>query len=167
MTPGVEFSDLNWLGLGLAALVSIILGFLWFSPKTPMGRIWMRGMGMDPANMPKVQAGKMVQSMAIMLVGTFFLWFVFAHTNVAYDDAYDKDCAADSTQSLCDGKADYDLTVLDGVMGGLFTWLGFFLPLNLGAVAWENKSWGYALNTTAYYLIQLVVGGILLVTVGY
>lgn len=160
MVAGVEISDINWIGLAAAFAFSVVLGFIWFSPKTPMGRVWMRGQGLDPASMAKPPAGKMVQSMLIMLVGTFLLWFVFSHTVIAYQDAYTLDCEDDPDLAGCDGDH-WNLTWMDGATGGLFTWLGFFLPLNLGAVAWENKSWGYALNTTAYYLIQLVVGGIL------
>lgn len=164
MVAGVEFSDLNWLGLAAAFVFSMILGFIWFSPKTPMGKVWIRGQGMDPDNMPKAPGGKMAVSMLIMVVGSFLTWFVIAHTMVAYNDAYRYDCREDNSLAGCDGD-DWNLTIMDGVMAGLFTWLGFFLPLNLGAVAWENKSWGYALNTTAYYLLMLVVGGILMVVI--
>jgi len=92
-----------------------------------------------------------------MLVGVALLMFVFAHNVMVYQDAY--------RNVATFGKAGYHLTVMDGVMGGLFVWLGFFLPLNLGAVAWDRKPWSFALVTTAYYLVTLVVGGILLVVI--
>ena len=161
MVAGVEFSDLNWIGLAAAFAFSMVLGFIWFNCKTPMGKVWMRGEGLDPDNLPPVPAGKMVQSMLIMVVGSFLMFFVMAHTFIAYQDSYSYDCREDNSLKGCDGDV-WELTWMDGVMGGLFTWAGFFLPLNLGAVAWQRKSWGYALNTTAYYLIILVVGGLFL-----
>ena len=150
--------DINWLGMLAAIVFSMILGFIWYSPKTPMGKLWLRGQGLDPGNMPKVPGGKMAQSMLIMVVGSFLTWFVFAHTFAVYLDSF--------RNAATGGDATYKFTAMDGVMGGVFTWLGFFLPLNLGAVAWENKSWGYALNNALYYLIMLVVGALLLVYVG-
>lgn len=150
--------DMNWLGMAAAIVFSMILGFIWFNPKTPMGKVWVRGQGMDPDNMPKAPGGKMAQSMVIMVVGSFLTWFVFAHTFAVYEDSF--------RNAATGGDATYDLKVMDGVMGGVFTWLGFFLPLNLGAVAWDNKPWSFALVTTLYYAVTLVVGGILLVLVG-
>ena len=150
--------DINYLGMAAAIVFSMILGFIWFNPKTPMGKVWVRGQGFDPDNMPKPPGGKMAQSMIIMVVGSLLTWFVFAHTFAVYEDAY--------RNAATGGDATYDLTAMDGVMGGLFTWLGFFLPLNLGAVAWDNKPWSFAIVTTLYYLVTLVVGGLLLVYVG-
>ncbi len=149
--------DMNWLGMAAAIVFSMILGFIWFNPKTPMGKVWVRGQGFDPANMPRPQPKEMTQSMIIMVVGSFLTWFVFAHTFAVYEDAY--------RNAATGGNPTYDLTLLDGLMGGLFTWLGFFLPLNLGAVAWDRKPWSFALITTLYYLVMLLVGGALLVLI--
>jgi hypothetical protein len=149
---------MNWLGMVAAIVFSMILGFIWFNPKTPMGRVWVRGQGLDPANMPKPPSKEMAQSMIIMVVGSILTWFVFAHTFAVYQDA-DRNAATG-------GDPTYDLKVMDGLMGGFFTWLGFFLPLNLGAVAWDRKPWSFALVTTAYYLVTLLVGGLLLVLIG-
>ena len=150
--------DINWLGMAAAIAFSMVLGFIWFNPKTPMGKVWVRGQGLDPGHMPKPPGGKMAQSMIIMVVGTFLTWFVFAHTFAVYQDAY---------RNVETGGTDgYELSLMDGFFGGLFTWLGFFLPLNLGAVAWDNKPWSFALVTTAYYFVTLVAGGLLLTLVG-
>ena len=93
-----------------------------------------------------------------MVVGSFLTWFVFAHTFAVYEDSF--------RNAATGGDPTYDMSVMDGIMGGLFTWMGFFLPLNLGAVAWDRKPWSFALVTTAYYLVMLVVGGVLLTVIG-
>src|SRR5262245_53079878 len=80
--------DMNWLGMALAIVFSMVLGFVWFNAKTPMGRVWMRGQGLDPANPPAPPKNMMIQSMAIMVVGSILMWFVFTHTFGVYKDAY-------------------------------------------------------------------------------
>lgn len=146
MAPGVELSDLNWIALLAAMAVNIVLGFVWYAPKTPTGRIWMREMKFD-ANM-KIPTARMALSFILMIVGTFFLMFVLQHNFVANWDAYKLDGA----------RAD-GLTLGDGLAGGFFTWLGFFLPVGLSTVAWEMKSWTLFLVNQAYYVLTLLAAG--------
>jgi len=49
----MNFGDLNWLAIGLGVLAMMILGFVWYAPWFPTGKVWARNMGMDPNNMPK------------------------------------------------------------------------------------------------------------------
>ena len=47
-------------------------------------------------------------------------------------------------------------------MAAVFTWLGFFLPVDLGTVAWEKKSWKlFGINTGYHFVSLLVVARIL------
>lgn len=152
MAPGVEFSDLNLLGMGLAVLANIVIGSIWYSPKTPTGRIWMRDTGNTMEQKPA--AGEMAKSMGLMLIGVLLTMFVLAHTFAAYEDSYRLD------------KASYELTLVDGLTGGFFVWLGFNLPIHLNGVAFDRKPWSlFAVNAT-YYLVAFLVAGILLATVG-
>jgi hypothetical protein len=153
-----DVSGLNWLGLLLAWLALIVIGFVWYAKWFPTGRKWMQLQGMDPDNMPKPPGGAMAVSMLLMLVGSFLMMFVFAHTNMAYQDAFRNEDTG--------GSEGYDLSVMDGVIGALFTWLGFIVPLNLNAVAFDRKPWSLFFINAGYYLVGLVVAGILLTTVG-
>jgi fluoride ion exporter CrcB/FEX len=154
MAPGVEFGDLNYVGFGLAVVASMVLGFIWYAKWAPTGKVWMREMGMDPDNMPKPPGGKMAVSMILMVIGSLLLFFFLAHSFIAYQDAYRLD------------DEGYDLTLMDGVLGGFFTWLGFIVPIQLNTVAFENRRWPFFFVNAGYYLVSLVVAGILLVTVG-
>lgn len=149
---------MNWLGLGLALLANMVIGFAWYAKWSPTGRIWMRHMGMDPDNMPPPPAKMMAMSMTLMVIGAFLMMFVFTHNFWVYQDAYQNTATG--------GTAGANLSVMDGVMGGVFTWLGFIVPLNLNAVAFENKPWSLFWVNAGYYLVTLVVAGILLTTVG-
>src|SRR6266700_1474417 len=45
-----------------------------------------------------------------------------------------------------------------GFSTGFWTWIGFYVPLLLGAVAWENKSWKlFGINAAySFVMLQLV-----------
>lgn len=152
----MNFGDLDWLAIGLSWLALMVIGFVWYAKWFPTGKVWMRGMGWDPENMPKPPAGKMAVSMVLMVIGSFLMMFVFAHTNMVYQDAF--------RNTDTGGTADYDLTVMDGLMGAFFTWLGFIVPLNLNAVAFDGKPWSLFFVNAGYYLVGLMVAGLLLVT---
>jgi hypothetical protein len=151
-----DLSKLNWLGLGLAVLANMVIGFLWYARFTPTGKIWMKAHGMRPDVQPT--GGVMARGLILMVIGAFLLMFVFAHTNMVYQDAF--------RNTATGGTAGYKLTMMDGIVGGLFTWLGFFVPVQLTSVAWEGKPWSLFFVNVGYYLVTLVVAGILIATVG-
>lgn len=151
MAAGVELSDISWLAVGAAMLFNIVLGFLWYNPKLPTGRIWVLETGMDVDAKPSGRA--MAMTMGLMLVGVFLTMFVLAHVVVAFRDAY-----------LLD-DATYQLSWADGLMGGFFTWLGFYLPVQLNGVAFERKSWSLTMVNAGYYLVALLAAGLILALV--
>src|SRR5688572_10391564 len=127
----MNFGDLNWLGLGLAVLANMIIGFAWYHRSAPTGKAWMKALGMRADVEPTpAQLGR---GLLLMVIGAFLLMFVFAHTNMVYEDAY--------RNAATGGTPGYELTAMDGLMGAVFTWLGFFVPVQLSAVAWEGRPW--------------------------
>lgn len=154
----MDFSNFNWLGFGLSLLFFIVLGFAWYAPWSPTGKVWMRHQGLDPASPPKPRGGEMAKAMVLMLLGSLLMMFVFAHTNAVYLDAF--------RNTATGGEAGYRLSVLDGVVGGFFTWLGFIVPVQLNNVAFERKPWSLFWVNAGYYGVALVVAGILIATVG-
>ena len=51
----MQMHSLNYLAVLVAALTSIILGFLWYSPLL-FAKPWMREMGYDPNDKAKIRA---------------------------------------------------------------------------------------------------------------
>jgi len=49
-----------------------------------------------------------------------------------------------------------------GLMAGFWSWLGFVAPVTTGMVLWEGKSWKLWILTSGYYLVALLVMGLLL-----
>ncbi|MEA3191485.1 MAG: hypothetical protein QOD77_2067 [Thermoplasmata archaeon] len=153
----MSFDNFNWLAFGLAILFNIVLGFVWYAKFSPTGRIWMRHQGMDPDNMPKPAGAAMAMSMGLMLVGVALMMFVFTHTNAVYQDAF--------SNLATGGKARYQLTVMDGLIGGFFTWLGFIVPVQLNAIAFERKPWSLFFVNAGYYLVALLAAGLFIALV--
>ena len=44
----------------------------------------------------------------------------------------------------------------------IFTWLGFYLPVDIGVVTWEKKSWKLFAINTGYHFMMLLVAAIIL-----
>lgn len=153
----VNFGDLNWLAIGLSFLAMMVLGFVWYASWSPTGKIWMRHMRMDPAAPPTPPPAKMAVSMALMALGAFLMMFVFAHTNMVYEDAF--------RNTATGGTAGFQLRISDTLTGAFFTWLGFIVPVHLNAVAFENKPWSVYFVNVGYYLVGLLVAGTLLAVV--
>lgn len=149
-----DLDNMNWLGFGLAIVANMVLGFVWYAAWSPTGSRWMKHQGLDPKNLPKMSGAAMAVPMLLMVLGATLMMFVFAHNFAAYRDAF------------MFSSGGYKMTVMDGIMGGFFTWLGFIVPLNLNQVAFEKKPWGLFGINAGYYLVTLLIAGVLLVTVG-
>lgn len=65
----MNFSGINFLAVGVSAVVCMILGFLWYSPFLA-GRPWMIAMGMNPEDK---EAIKKMQQGAGMLYAISFV----------------------------------------------------------------------------------------------
>lgn len=148
MALPVGLGDVKWTALLVAAIANIVLGFVWYNPKTPTGRVWMKGSGQSMDTKPA--GAEMTQMMVITLATAFLVTGVLGLVFALLRDA-----------------AGADLSVADGVAGALLVWGGFFLPLNLGSVAYERKPWSYALVVTAYWLVTLVIAGVVYATMAY
>lgn len=153
-----NFGALNWLAIGLSFLAMMVIGFVWYASWFPTGRIWLRYSGLDPDNMPAPAGGQMAKSMILMVLGSFLMMFVFAHTNLIYEDSF--------RNAATGGNPNYNLRLSDTLTGAAFTWLGFIVPLGLNGVAFEKKPWSIFFVNAGYYLVGLLVAGVLLATVG-
>jgi hypothetical protein len=47
-------------------------------------------------------------------------------------------------------------------MSGFFNWIGFIAPVTLGTVLWGGKSWKLWLIDNGFYLIDLLIMGMIL-----
>ena len=139
----MEF-QINMLAVAVTVVACFILGFLWYTPL--FGKAWGKEMGYDPNE--KVDNSVMTKGMAFMVIGNFLFAWVLAHNIEAWNFV---------PGMLEEGK------MTNALSTAFFTWLGFYLPGELGATVWEKKSWKlFGINTT-YHLASLILAAFILV----
>lgn len=136
--------QINIFAVLVAVVANFILGYLWFS--VLFGKAWAREMGFSDSDV-KPTGGEMARGMIIMLGGNFLMAFVFANNMAAW--------------SFVPGMKEMPAlgTILNATA---FTWLGFYLPMDIGRVAWEKKSWKLFSITTSYHFIMLLIAAVIL-----
>lgn len=121
-----------------AVVVNFILGFIWYTPL--FGKIWGKEMGYDPDMKP--DKSLMFKGMAFMIIGNLLFAWVLAHNIAAWQ--------------FVPGIKEMG-PVVSALNAAVFTWLGFYLPGQLGATVWEKNSWKLFAINTGYHLASLLV----------
>ena len=134
---------INYLAILIAAVASFFVGFLWYS--VLFGKAWAKEMGISMDIKPTPAA--MIKSLVMNFIGCFFLAFVFAHNNAAWGFVP----GMDQTEPI---------EKMANAVG--FTWLGFYLIVDLNAVAFEGRSWKLFFINTSYHFMMLLVSGLVL-----
>ena len=127
----------------VAVVANFFFGFLWYT--VLFGKAWAIEMGFDINEKP--QTSEMVKGMVFMVIGNFLMAWVFAHNNAAWGfvPGMDQMSAAGTIMSSAG-----------------FTWLGFYLPTDIGVVTWERKSWKLFFINTSYHFFMLVIAAVVL-----
>jgi hypothetical protein len=139
----MHFHDINLLAVLVAAISTMVVGFLWYSPML-FAKAWMREMGYDPKDKAKVQAmqksagpayaGSFVASLTSAIVLALFLHWVRAES------------------------------LHHGLLVGSHVWLGFVATVQLtGALFTKQSMKLFAINTGFQLVCYLVMGTILAV----
>lgn len=144
MMPNIQ---LNILAILIAVIANFILGFLWYTPL--FGKAWGKEMGFDMTQKPPASA--MVKGMVIMLIGNFLMAWVFSHNIAVWNPVTWGLPASEMPKSA------------NALMAAVFTWLGFYVPLDLNTIAWEMKSWKLFFINTGYHLASLLLVAFILV----
>lgn len=138
---------INYMAILVAVVANFILGFLWYTPL--FGKAWAKEMGFDLSVKPT--SGEMAKGMIFMVIGNFFLAYVFAHNMAAW--------------SFVPGMN--EMPKFGSMMNAtVFTWLGFYLPVDIGIVTWEKKSWKLFWINTGYHFVMLAVAAAVLTYMG-
>jgi hypothetical protein len=124
----------------VCVLVAMPVGFLWFGPL--FGRAWLKHMGMENVEAPGGAA--MAQSMAIYAASSLLIAFVLTHSIEIWRP---------STWQAGPDAAPW----VFALNGALWTWIGFFLPVQMGRVAWERRGWGLVAINAGFDLTRLLL----------
>lgn len=134
---------INWWAILVTVVVSFILGNLWYGPL--FGKAWMSSAGINKpdAMTPEIKK-QMMKSMIFMIIGAILMNITLIHS-IVFAGAYT------AVTGLC-----------LGLSAGFWNWLGFIAPVTLGSVLWENRPWKYWFITAGYYLVILLINGMIL-----
>ena len=124
----------NYLAVLIAAVANYVIATIWYA--AIFGKVWQKLTGitdMKPAPM----------NIVLVFIGSFVLSYVLYHS-IVFAEAYVKISG-----------------IHGGIMGGFFNWLGFIAPVTLSTKLYEKKPWGLWLLDNGFWLISLIVMGII------
>jgi hypothetical protein len=139
----MEEMNIKIVTILVATVANFILGFIWYTPL--FGKAWAKEMGFDTSVKPA--GGAIAKGMTFMVIGNFLLAYVFAHNIAAWN-------YVPGTQEMPQFAKVMNSTI--------FTWLGFYLPMDLSTVAWEKRSWKLFGINTGYHFLMLLVASVIL-----
>jgi hypothetical protein len=134
--------EVNVLAVLLAAVASMVLGFLWYS-KMLFGAKWASLKGYTDESLKAAQAG-MGKLYGVSFVVAIITAYVLAHV-----------------MGLAEAFYNYPM-VQTGFTSTLWMWLGFVMPVQLTGQIFGEKKWKLLAIDTGYQLASLVVMGIVI-----
>ena len=137
----MHMHSLNWLPILVAAISTMVVGFLWYSPLL-FAKAWMREMGYDPNDKASVE--EMKKNAGPAYGGSFVASLLSAFTLALILHALRSE----------------DLHT--GLMLGFHVWLGFVATVQFTGALFAKQSMKlFAINTGYQLVCYLVMGTIL------
>jgi hypothetical protein len=135
--------SLNWVAILVAAISTMVVGFLWYSPLL-FAKPWMREMGYDPNDKAKTQ--EMQKSAGPAYAGSMVASVLSAFTLALILHGIGAD------------------NIHHGLMVGFHVWLGFVATVQFTSALFMKQSLKlFAINTGYQLVCYLVMGSILTV----
>lgn len=153
----------NFLALIVAALSTLVVGFIWYNPKV-FGSIWMRETGMTEekakgANMAIVFGMAIFYAFLIAMVLQFLVIHQFGALGMVGGDP------SVAKPSYAAFMADYGIafrTFKHGMLHGFISGLFFALPVVGTGALFERRTWRYTLVSGGYWVVCcMIMGGII------
>jgi hypothetical protein len=124
----------NYLAVVIAAVVALVIGFIWYSPRV-FGNRWMTYLGTTQAQLGNPGPTGMAVGVVASLINAWVLAVLSLNLG---------------------GKS-----LTDGVMLGVLAWLGFMATITAAQISFEKKPWGlWVLNNAHNLLVQVIMGAI-------
>ena len=138
---------INWWAIIVSAIVSMIIGSIWFGPL--FGKKWSEVMGVDFDSKSEEEKKAMMKMMAPMYALQFVLSLLTLYILAHYIAGWQPQPGA-----------------MGGIINALFIYVGFIVPTLAGNAMWSGKTKRLALNmfwiNAGYNLILYVVFGAIL-----
>ncbi len=127
--------QVNYLAVGVAALATVFIGALWYSPLL-FGKLWLKAHGYTQEQMRKKAGPALIVSLFCYVVMAFVLSILVSYAGAS--------------------------TVLQGAFLGLLVWIGFLATLGLTAHMYSEKPLSIYVMDAGYQLAYAVVMGVIL-----
>lgn len=157
--------EFNFIALLLAAIVTLVVGFIWYNPKV-FGTIWMKE---NNLTQEELRTGNMLKIFGLTyvfsLMITMTLMSLTIHQSGAVGMVGGPPLIASAKPSFQAFMADYGnayRTFKHGALHGFISGLFFAFPVIGINGLFERKSWKYIFIHAGYWLITLtLMGGII------
>ncbi|HLP79264.1 MAG TPA: DUF1761 domain-containing protein [Acidobacteriota bacterium] len=130
----LDFS-VNLVAVVVAAVVSFIIGFAWYSSAL-FGTRWMALSGIDAKK-------RNTKPMGLLMVGAFLTAFIISYALAIF---------VKSTSAT---------GWMGGAAVGFLAWIGFVATIMLGGQFWEDEPFALYMINAGHYLVTFVVSGAL------
>jgi hypothetical protein len=157
--------EVNFLSLLLAAVSTLLVGFIWYNPKV-FGGIWMRESGMTEE---KMQGANMALIFGLSIVYAFFISFVLQFLTIHQFAAFSMigGDVAGAKPSYTAFMNDYGTgfhSFKHGALHGFLTGIFLALPIIGTNALYERRSFKYTLVTGGFWVVCfMIMGGIICV----
>lgn len=154
--------EFNVLAILVAAIVPLVIGFLWYNPIL-FGNAWMRESGMTEE---KIKNGNMALifgvSLLLSIILAFFTQVLVIHQFGAMGMIGGDPAMAGvlpSYQAFMDDYGTNFRTFKHGALHGFMAGLFLVLPIMGTNSLFERKSWKYILINVGYWTVSLTIMG--------
>ena len=160
--------EMNWLITFIAALVPLVIGFVWYNPKV-FGNASMAGSGMTEESM---KGNNMTLVMILSFVFSFMLAIIM-HPIAIHQfglfsllenqpGMHDNPITNPDWNALMPKYADNFRTFKHGVLHGVIAALFFFLPTYGTMALYERRGFKYIAINVGYWAVSLgIMGGLI------
>lgn len=136
----MDFSSINWLAVAACLVASMVIGAIWFGPKT-FFPIWWKAIGKEGQ-----EAGGSSMSMGLTWGLLFFSSFVQAVFMTLFVNAM--------------GSMTGGATLSSGATAGFLLWLGFVAPSSLTNKLFADRLKAWVLEAGNHLITFVVMGAI-------
>ena len=139
----------NYVAILLAAISTMIVGSVWYSPKTPMGKNWMNWNKFNPKDADKMTAKDMILPIGGTFITSLLLAYMIAHVSNM------------SNQVLGGSQLQSGLTT------GFFMWLGITVAAIFSHQIFEGKPLKLISLNLSHDLVKLMIIGLIIGLMGW
>lgn len=137
----MNLASINWLGVVICVIVNLIVGTLWYNPRT-FYPAWRKGQGKPEtmeagANMPLIWTLTILASLVIAIAMAFMVKAIA-------------------------GQMPGGVNLGNGALVGLMLWLGFIAPAYLTNNLFANRGFSVWAIEVGNYLVTFVLFGAIL-----